>query len=79
MGILNFGGSGTIRKLLIFVLFLITALSCATSYGIYHRIKSGETLYSISKKYGSSVDKIKETNNIGDETKLSVGTYIFIP
>ncbi len=76
---MNFGGSGTIRKLLILLLFLIAFVSCASSYGVYYRIKPGDTLFGISRKYGTSVDKIKETNNIGDETRLSVGTYIFIP
>jgi lipoprotein NlpD len=76
---LNFGGSGIIRKLVIFILFAVVFWSCASSHGVYYRLKPGDTLFSISRKYGSSVDKIKETNNIGDETKLSVGAYIFIP
>ena len=76
---MNFGGSGIIRKLLISAIFFAVALSCASSYGVYHRVRSGDTLAGISRKYGSSVDKIKETNNIADETKLSVGTYLYIP
>lgn len=40
---------------------------------IVHQLKSGETLYQISKKYGVSVDRIMLLNNIKDPTDLSVG------
>lgn len=53
--------------------------SCADPYGVYHRVKKGETLYGISRIYNSDVDKIKKTNNIADETKLKVGDYVFVP
>ena len=42
-------------------------------------MKKGETLYRISKLYGTNVDKLKETNNIADETQLRVGEYVWIP
>ncbi|HSW59816.1 MAG TPA: M23 family metallopeptidase [bacterium] len=53
--------------------------SCADPYGIYHKVKKGETLYRISRTYDTDVDKLKKTNNITDETKLKVGDYVFIP
>ena len=53
--------------------------SCADPYGVYHRIKKGETLYKLSKMYDTDVDKLKKTNNITDETKLKVGDYVFVP
>jgi lipoprotein NlpD len=53
--------------------------SCADPYGVYHKVKKGQTLYSISMLYGTDVDKLKKTNNIADETRLATGEYIFIP
>lgn len=68
-----------IRNLVVAILSILFIFSCAQSFGVYHRIKKGETLYSISRLYKSEVDKLKEINNIPDETKLKEGDYIFIP
>ncbi len=43
----------------------------------YHLVKSGETLYSISKLYGISVEKLKNLNSLSDNS-LSVGQKIII-
>lgn len=53
--------------------------SCAAPFGVYHKVKKGDTLYRISKQYGTNVDKLKENNNIADETQLRVGEYLWIP
>jgi len=39
----------------------------------YHRIKSGDTLSGISKKYGVSIKKLCSLNNITTKTKLRIG------
>ncbi|GHT22286.1 peptidase [Bacteroidia bacterium] len=39
----------------------------------YHRIRNGETLYSISRKTGVSVDKLRKLNNIKKGAVLKVG------
>ena len=44
----------------------------------YYTIKQGDTLYSLAQKYDTSVDNIKELNNLTSNT-LSVGTLIKIP
>lgn len=59
--------------------FIFLLFSCATSFGVYHKVKKDETLYRISILYGTNVDKLKETNNIADETQLRVGEYLWIP
>lgn len=44
----------------------------------YHSIRSGETLYVISKKYGVSVDKLMQLNGLSKSSTLSIGQKIKI-
>lgn len=47
---------------------------------IYHKVEPGETLYSISRKYGVSTNAILAANSsISDADKLSEGIIIVIP
>ena len=41
--------------------------------GVYHRIKSGDTLGSIAEKYGTSISKLCQLNNIKRTTTLRLG------
>jgi murein DD-endopeptidase MepM/ murein hydrolase activator NlpD len=43
---------------------------------VYHRIESGETLYNISKRYNTTIEKLCELNNIQNNTILKVGQKI---
>ncbi len=43
----------------------------------YHTVQAGETLFAISRKYGKSVDQLKQLNNLSDYT-LSVGQKLII-
>lgn len=43
----------------------------------YHVVKSGETLYRISRKYGVSVAKVKKWNNLEDNT-IEVGQKLIV-
>jgi membrane-bound lytic murein transglycosylase D len=46
---------------------------------VYHEVKSGDTLFSISRKYnGVSVEKLRQLNNIGPDDVLKPGTVIKI-
>ncbi|KQC11258.1 MAG: hypothetical protein APR62_01685 [Smithella sp. SDB] len=47
----------------LFVLILFLSFS-SNVFAIQYKVKNGDTLYSISKKFGVSVNQIKETNNI---------------
>ena len=67
--------SGLMRCSLLFFLLLLVA--CET--GIYHTVKSGQTLYRISRTYGVSETSLKQANKISDPTKVRVGTRLFIP
>ena len=68
-----------IRKLPIIIFLLFVFVSCAAPFGVYHKVKKNETLYSIAKLYGTSVDKIEKNNNIADAKKIMPGDYIFVP
>ena len=46
---------------------------------IYHSLKPGETVYSLSKSYGVSEDEIIQSNPGIDINKLSVGAEIAVP
>lgn len=43
-----------------------------------HKVAKGETLYAISKKYGTTVDKIKAANNL-QTNDLKIGQRLTIP
>ncbi len=46
----------------------------------FHSVKAGETLYSISKQYGVSVDAIRNANpDLGDLSAIPIGVIIKIP
>jgi len=47
----------------LFVLILFLSLS-SNVFAIQYKVKNGDTLYGISKKFGVSVNQIKETNNL---------------
>lgn len=43
---------------------------------VYHTVVSGDTLWGISRKYGVSVDRLVEINEIRDRNIISVGQKI---
>ncbi len=54
------------------------AISGQSATGGTHVVQSGETLYSISRRYGVSVDVIKERNNLGNDN-IQIGQELVIP
>lgn len=50
----------------------------APSGSNYYTVKSGDSLWSISKKFGVSVDELKNANNLSSNL-LSVGQNLIIP
>lgn len=76
------------RWMLLLILgFLFPACSAAPlkimktdqARGIYHRVKSGETLYQISRAYDVDLQELAEANNIEDANRLEAGGVIFVP
>lgn len=75
-----------IRKQIGFVLILLTLLSCSTSSlrgdrprGVYHLVKTGETLPVIARAYNVPLQDLAEMNNIRNPEKIEAGSVIFIP
>ncbi len=58
-------------------LFFIASFSFAAD--IVHVVEKGDTMYSISRKYGVSVDEICAANNISNASKVKLGQKIRIP
>ena len=46
---------------------------------IVYFVKTGDTLWNIAKRYRSTVENIKQINNIEDEDKLDINQQLFIP
>ncbi|WKN32925.1 LysM peptidoglycan-binding domain-containing protein [Porifericola rhodea] len=52
------------------------AASAPTSTNIFHTVQSGETLYSIARKYNLTVPQLTSYNNISWEDPLKVGSEL---
>ena len=50
----------------------------STKENIVYTVKKGDNIYSISKTYNTSVDKIKKLNNLNTNT-LSIGQKLLLP
>ncbi|MBI5048495.1 MAG: M23 family metallopeptidase [Deltaproteobacteria bacterium] len=60
-----------------FLFFVMTG--CSVSYGIYHTVERGQTLWRISKTYDVDIQDVAEFNDITDTTQIKAGQKIFIP
>jgi len=47
--------------------------------GTYHKVQKGETLWHISKFYGTEIDRIASANRLPNKEKIYVGQRLFIP
>ncbi|MBN1474708.1 MAG: M23 family metallopeptidase [Syntrophaceae bacterium] len=79
-----------LKKLLFIVIIISMAFSifssCSGSQirneqatGVYHRVKKGETAYSISRVYNIKLQDLADINNISDPAVIKEGTVLFIP
>ena len=66
--------------------FMQLSISCSISQaqktqakGVYHRVKKGETVWSIARAYNIKLQDLAEINNIEDPTLVKEDTIIFIP
>ncbi len=64
----------------IWIVAVVLAMAgCGTTYGIYHKVGKGETLWRIAQTYHADLQQIAELNDIQDPTKIWVGQKIFVP
>ena len=56
-----------------------TLVNLKSTPGKYHKVKRGETLWSISRSYGLSIDEIVKINRISDASMIKVSQLVFIP
>jgi len=69
-----------LRPLALFLLAAAcSAPGLAAAQPLYHVIRSGETLYSVAKKYEVSADALIAANGIADASKLKPGQKLLIP
>ena len=70
---------GIKRKLFVTVLLAIAAMPLSAQSTVAHEIVKGNTIYSLAKEYGSTVEAINEANpNIGVRS-LVIGETLMIP
>lgn len=61
------------RCLLIFVLILTICMNCVAQTTVTHKIKRGETIYGIAKKYGVTIEMLMQANpDVGNNFREGV-------
>ena len=62
-------------------LLVLALVACATTprKGLYHTVKKGQTLYTISRVYEIDETYLARINGISDPTQLRTGERIYIP
>ena len=71
-------------RLIITALLFVNLLCGCTVFptktkGVYHRVRSGETLWSIARAYDIKIQELAEANNITDPTLIGLDSVLFIP
>jgi lipoprotein NlpD len=64
------------------LLFAASLAGCATSFdkrGRYHKVMSGESIWSIARAYRVDVQELAEFNNVFDPKDVSPGAKLYIP
>ncbi len=70
---------------LVITALLFANLLCGCTFfhmktkGVYHRVRSGETLWSIAKAYDIKIQELAEANNVTDPTLIGIDSVLFIP
>jgi murein DD-endopeptidase MepM/ murein hydrolase activator NlpD len=67
--------------LLIFICLLTTdaAVASTKAWGLWHRVRKGDTVWEIANKYQVSIRSILRANQIASARRLSIGKKLFIP
>jgi LysM repeat protein len=65
--------------IVVIALQLTVASIASASGGTYHRVRYGETLYSIGRSYGVSPYRIADANNLRNPNYIYAGQVLLIP
>ncbi len=66
-------------KKILCISLCIVICTFAFSQSRTHTVERSETLYSLSRKYGVTVDEIRDANNMGDSNTITIGQSLIIP
>ena len=72
-------GKTLILALLVMQLVLATGIVAHASPGSYYTVQRGDTLYSIARRHGSSVQAIAQANGILNPARIYAGQVLLIP
>ena len=67
------------KKLLFGILFCALSTTVLAQKTVKHEVQSGETLYSLARNYGVTVDAIKQANTFIEGENIIAGQVITIP
>ncbi len=67
------------KRCLILCLCVVGILYPLVSQSVTHTVEKSETLYSLSRKYGVTVQEIQNANGMGSSNAISVGQKLIIP
>ena len=59
--------------------FVLCVQNAVIGENIYHTVEKGDTLYSLAKKYGVTMDDIRSANGMGSANDLYIGQKLSIP
>jgi len=65
--------------ILVILLLALTVSVASASNGTYHRVRSGETLFSIGRQYGVNPYWIAQANNLRNPNRIYSGQVLYIP
>lgn len=67
------------KQLTLLALIFLFLAGCGSGYGVYHRVKPGETFQMICKAYGLNEESVANLNYIPDTSKVKAGDAIWMP
>jgi len=65
--------------IVVIALQLVVASVAFASGGTYHKVRYGETLYSIGRNYGISAYRIADANGLNNPNYIHAGQVLYIP
>ncbi len=66
-------------KKILFLTIVIALYSFAFSQTVTHTVEKSDTLYSLGRKYGVTVQEIQAANGMGASNAISIGQKLIIP